>query len=110
MIKIPAIQAGLPAIRHMIGEGTAAGQPVLDAVRFLRDAEGDTTMTRMRQAPLGVISRPWRRFVLGNKRSIDRHYYTFCTLERLQDALRPDGSENHLPSRGIRHIRQKTSI
>jgi len=61
---------------------------VLDAVRFLREAEDDATMARMRQAPLGVVCRPWRRFVLGSKRSIDRRYYTFCTLERLQDSLR----------------------
>jgi len=45
-------------------------------------------MARMRKAPLGVVSRPWRRLVLGSKRSVDRRYYTFCTLERLQDALR----------------------
>ncbi len=75
-------------LRTIEFQGTSAGQPVLDAVSFLREAEGDTTTSRMRQAPLDVVSRPWRRFVLGNKRSVDRRYYTFCTLERLQDALR----------------------
>src|SRR6266566_7937042 len=75
-------------LRTIEFQGTSAGQPVLDAVSFLREAEGDTTTSRMRQAPLDVVSRPWRRFVLGNKRSVDRRYYTFCTLERLQDSLR----------------------
>jgi hypothetical protein len=75
-------------LRTIEFQATTAGQPVLDAVRFLREAEGDMAMARMRQAPLGVVNRPWRPFVLGSKRSIDRRYYTFCTLERLQDALR----------------------
>ena len=35
-----------------------------------------------------MVSRPWRRFVLGAQHAVDRRYYTFCTLERLQDALR----------------------
>src|SRR6266566_8914085 len=74
-------------LRTIEFQGTSAGQPVLDAVSFLREAEGDTTTSRMRQAPLGIVSRPWRRFVLGSKRSVDRRYYTFCTLEQLQDAL-----------------------
>jgi TnpA family transposase len=78
----------MPALLRTIEfQGTGAGQPVLDAVRFLRESETQKS-PRMRQAPLGVVSRPWRRFVLSANRDVDRRYYTFCTLERLKDALR----------------------
>lgn len=42
----------------------------------------------MHLAPRGVISRPWKRFVFRTRRQIDKRFYTFCTLERLQDGLR----------------------
>jgi hypothetical protein len=35
-----------------------------------------------------VSSPPWRRFVLDANDDVDRRYDTFCTPERLQDALR----------------------
>jgi len=78
----------LPALLHTIlFQGTAAGQAVLEALQFLRDRETPTPPP-MRHAPLGVVSRPWRRFVLGVHHDVERRYYTFCTLERLQDGLR----------------------
>jgi len=57
------------------------------ALRFLAELEGEK-LPRLRQAPLAVVNRPWRRFVLGPHHRVDRRYYTFCTLERFQDALR----------------------
>jgi hypothetical protein len=35
-----------------------------------------------------VVSRAWRRFVIGPDRTIDRRAYTLCALQRLQDSLR----------------------
>ena len=35
-----------------------------------------------------MVSRAWRRFVIGPDQTIDRRAYTFCVLERLQDGLR----------------------
>ena len=78
----------MPALLRTIQfQGTSAGRSVLDALRFLRELEAEKA-PRMRRAPLGVVSTPWRRFVLGANHDVDRRYYTFCTLERLQDALR----------------------
>ncbi len=78
----------LPALLRTIRfHGTGAARPVLEALQFLHDLD-DEAAPRMRHAPLGVVSRPWRRFVLGPQHAVDRRYYTFCTLERLQDALR----------------------
>ena len=35
-----------------------------------------------------AVSLTVQRRAVGNRRSVDRRYYTFCTLERLQDPLR----------------------
>lgn len=65
----------LPALLRTIRfQGTGAARSVLDALQFLHD--------------LDEVTRPWRRVVLGPEHVVDRRYYTFCTLERLQDALR----------------------
>jgi TnpA family transposase len=78
----------MPALLRTIQfQGTSAGRSVLDAVRFLRELEAEKT-PRMRRASLGVVGTPWCRFVLCANHDVDRRYYTFCTLERLQDALR----------------------
>jgi hypothetical protein len=66
---------------------TEAGKPVLEAWQFLRSIEGQSKPA-MRHVPREVVSRPWRRYVYRTRRQIDRKYYTLCTLERLQDALR----------------------
>ncbi len=78
----------LPALlRTITFDGTEAARPVLDALAFLRGGE-ERREPRMRDAPLGVVTRPWRRLVLAPPRVVDRRFYTFCVLERLQDALR----------------------
>ena len=76
-------------LRTVTFEGTAAGKPVLAALEFLRCIEGEKH-PKMREAPLAVVNHAWRRLVLprhGSGRHVDRRAYTFCTLERLQDAL-----------------------
>jgi TnpA family transposase len=76
-------------LRTVTFAGTAAGKPVLAALEFLRCIEGEKH-AKMREAPLAVVNRAWRRLVLprhGSRRHVDRRAYTFCTLERLQDAL-----------------------
>jgi TnpA family transposase len=68
--------------------GTAAGRPVLDAVAFLGAAEGPPRTARWRDAPRELITPAWRRLVLPRGQTLDRRFYTFCVLERLQDGLR----------------------
>jgi len=78
----------LPALlRAILFEATPAGRSVVDALGFLRRIEG-AHEPRMREAPLGVVNRPWRRLVLTQDHHVERRAYTFCTLERLQDGLR----------------------
>ena len=64
-----------------------AGQPVVNALNFLADIEGQP-QPDLSRAPLGHLPRSWRREVIGPDRQIDRRAYTVCVLERLQDGLR----------------------
>ncbi len=68
----------------------AAGQPVLDALAFLKSWEGNPKpRPRMENAPTGVINRAWHSLVYQyHHNPYDLRYYTFCVLERLQDALK----------------------
>ncbi|MDP9381326.1 MAG: Tn3 family transposase, partial [Chloroflexota bacterium] len=78
----------LPRLLDVISfKGTEAGGPVLEALEFLRSLEGKR-QPRMHAAPIRIVNRSWRSMVLGSEGQIDRRGYTFCVLERLQDALR----------------------
>jgi TnpA family transposase len=66
---------------------TDAGRPVLSAFTFLKGLEGRRNPS-LRDAPMAMVPRSWRRLVTGTEEGVNRHYYTFCFLERLQDGLR----------------------
>lgn len=79
----------LPALLAAITfAGNPAGQPVVEALDFLARREQPPPRPRIRTAPPAVVSRSWRRFVYGARGSVDERYYTFCTLDRLQDGMR----------------------
>jgi hypothetical protein len=79
----------LPALLRTVSfEGTQAGEPMLDTLGFLRHIEPQRR-TDMQQAPLDVVPSAWRRLVKPPRESgVDRHAYTLCAVERLQDNLR----------------------
>ncbi len=64
-----------------------AGQAVADAIKFLTLINGQRTPD-MKEAPLGIVSGPWRRSVVGTNQVAERRAYTLCALERIQDSLR----------------------
>ena len=66
---------------------TDAGRPATEAFRFLKTIEGQKRPD-MSQAPQALMTPAWKRVVVGPEGRIDRHLYTFCVLERLQDGLR----------------------
>ncbi|MBV8265443.1 MAG: Tn3 family transposase [Planctomycetaceae bacterium] len=68
-------------------QSTQAGRPLIQALRILAALE-DQRESDLSQAPLDVVSRAWRRFVIGPDQTIDRRAYTLCVLHRLQDGLR----------------------
>jgi TnpA family transposase len=74
-------------LRTVPFQATPAGQPVVHALNFLADIEGQH-QPDLSQAPLDLIPRGWRRDVIGPDRQIDRRAYTVCVLGRLQDSLR----------------------
>jgi hypothetical protein len=76
----------LPALLRSIHfEAAAAGQPALQALEFLKKIEGKPKPD-MDNAPREILNAVWRKVVVQPDRKINRRFYTFCALERLQDA------------------------
>jgi len=64
-----------------------AGKPIVEAVDYLRKIDG-TKKQKLKDAPTGVITKPWKRLVLDKDGQINRRGFTLCVMDRLQDALR----------------------
>ena len=77
----------LPALLQSVRfDAATAGQPVLEAFDFLRKIEGKTKPP-IDKAPTAIVSAAWKKLVMPEDHTIDRRFYTFCVLERLQDGL-----------------------
>jgi TnpA family transposase len=75
-------------LRTLDFQGTAAAQPVLEALSYLRSIEGQTR-PKLSEAPTAVVNRAWHPLVFERHHQVsNRRTYTFCVLERLQDSLR----------------------
>ncbi len=68
-------------------QATPAGQPILDALVFLRSLE-EARRPSLERAPLAFVPTGWRRYVVRADSSVDRRYYTLCALARLHELLR----------------------
>jgi hypothetical protein len=78
----------LPSVlRQVQFHATTAGQPVLDALEFLRSIDGKRA-PGMSEAPLDIVAALWRRLVMPTPGGVDRPAYTLCALDGLQDSLR----------------------
>ena len=90
----PELQARYQSVRrylpHVVKSiqfsGTQAAQPLLDALEFVKSMELDHKRS-MKDAPKGIVNRSWKQYIYAEDGSIDRQAYTFCLLDRLQDAL-----------------------
>jgi TnpA family transposase len=70
-------------------EATATGKPVTDALSALPRLDHRRRVTSIDDAvDSSVVAEPWRRHVFPEKDKVDRHAYTFCVLDQLQQALR----------------------
>ncbi len=68
---------------------TPKGQPVLDALHALPRLDRRRRVTDIDDAIVASIVTPtWRRHVYPEQGKLDRHAYTFCVLDQLQQALR----------------------
>ena len=68
-------------------QSTKAGQPVLEAVHFLKSIEGQLK-PKMEGAPQTIVPKGWSRWVNLPEGEVDRRAYTFCVLEQLMAGLR----------------------
>ena len=76
----------VPALLRSVHFGAApAGQPVLDAVRHLKSADGRGPSP---SAPLGFVPSGWRRQVKARDGSIDKVAYRLCLMEGIRNAVR----------------------
>jgi len=73
-------------LRTVQFEAAKAGQSALKAIEFLRDIEGHFKPD-ISKAPREVVNRAWQKLVNQPDGTLDRRFYTFCVLERLQDGL-----------------------
>ena len=88
LTRYTTVRRFLPMLLQTITfAGNSASQAVLAAWDFLARRQ-QPPRPRISTAPSAVVTRPWRRYVYGPRHSIDERYYTFCTLERLQEGLR----------------------
>ena len=74
-------------LRQVRFQATPSGQPVLDALQYLRSIEGKRS-TVFKDAPLEIVSPAWRRLVMEKDDGVNRPAYTLCAMDRLQDSLR----------------------
>jgi TnpA family transposase len=86
--RYPAVRRFFPALLRTVEfASNEAGKPVLKALTFLKDLEGQK-QPAMDSAPMDVVPASWKRLVAPQGAPIDRRYYTLCVLERLHEALR----------------------
>lgn len=77
----------LPVLLKTVQFGsTPAGQPVIDALKYLAQVE-EQGRSKAGDAPMQVVTRGWRQYVL-NAEGLDRKAYVFCCLDRVRSALR----------------------
>ena len=76
-----------PLLRVIKFGSTAAGEPVLASLHYLRSIEEKGSRMNLADPPLGIVSRGWRRYVI-NEDGFDRKAYLFCCLDRLRSSLR----------------------
>lgn len=78
----------LPKLLEVISfSSTKAGQNIIKAWDFLKSIE-KVKNPSMQLAPMQLVNKLWRRYVIVKDEKIDRRFYTFCTLIRLQDSLK----------------------
>jgi TnpA family transposase len=68
-------------------EASPAGQPVADALGYLKEVE-EHGRRQAPEPPLEVVTPRWQRYVVRDDGTIDPRAYTFCVVDRLRATLR----------------------
>jgi TnpA family transposase len=78
----------LPSLLHNIElQAAPAGNSVLEAFHYLRSLDSSRKQF-LDDAPLNIVTKPWKRLVFDKEKRITRRGYTLCFIAKLQDALR----------------------
>ncbi len=68
-------------------ESAPAGASTMDALNYLTEL-GPTRKQTLDDAPLEIISKPWRPLVFDKQGRVTKRGYTLCFLDKLQDSMR----------------------
>jgi TnpA family transposase len=66
-------------------EAAPTGRPTMEALERLANQKWRAKLT---QAPLEIVTKGWRSYVVGDDGDLDKKAYVFCCLDRLRSALR----------------------
>jgi TnpA family transposase len=82
-----SVRRYLPAVlKHLDFGSTPTGKKVLEALKWLREAEDPSKPTK--PAPRDIITKPWEHRVLQGTAEVHPKPYTFCALDQLHEALK----------------------
>lgn len=80
--KEQTVKNFLPAmLRVMNFDGNEAGKPVIQALNWLKSKS-------KKDAPMIIVNKTWKRYVLDKDNQLNKSAYTFCVLDKLQGALK----------------------
>lgn len=68
-------------LRVMNFDGNEAGKPVIQALNWLKSKSKN-------EAPMIIVNKTWKRYVLDKDNQLNKAAYTFCALDKLQGALK----------------------
>jgi len=68
-------------------ENAPAGATTMDVCNYLIEL-GPTRKQILDDAPIEIVSKPWRRLVFDKEGRVTKPGYTLCFLDKLQDSLR----------------------
>ncbi len=68
-------------------QAASAGQATVEAFHYLGSL-GPSRKQVLENAPLDILTNPWKRLVFDKEGRATKRGYTLCFLDRLQDALR----------------------
>ncbi len=74
-------------LRHIDLKASPAGQPTLEAHKYLACLLENRKQI-LEKAPLGIVSKSWKRIVFDNEGRVNKRGYTLCYLDKLQDSMR----------------------
>ncbi|OCA52459.1 Tn3 transposase DDE domain protein [Photorhabdus namnaonensis] len=74
-------------LENIVFSAAPAGEITLEALHYLTAIQS-TRKLHIDDAPIAIITGPWKRLCYGKDGHISRQGYTLCAINKLQDSLR----------------------